>query len=63
MGGKPVVERLLLREEDVKKLLEASKDVVYSISSDLMEIAEEHLTRREIERLKECIDRLQELTK
>jgi len=63
MGGNPkAVEQLLLKEEEVKKLFKASKDVAFSIFSELMHIAEEHLTRREIEKLKRYVDTLQELT-
>lgn len=54
-GGNPKI--------DTEKLLKTSKDTVYSISNSLLEIAEEHLTRKEIEELKRYTETLKELTK
>jgi arginine/lysine/ornithine decarboxylase len=54
-GGNPDI--------DVEELVKASKDIVYSVSNSLLEIAEEHLTRREVEEIKRYTDTLQKLTK
>jgi len=54
-GGNPAV--------DVDKFYKASKDIIYRISGDLMEIAEEHLTRKEVEDLHGYIQTLKEITK
>ena len=54
-GGNP--------EIDVEKLFKASKEVVYKISGDLMDIAEEHLTRKEVEVVHEYLNASRELAK
>jgi len=54
-GGNPKV--------DIEKIWKTSKDTVYSISNSLLEISEEHLTRREVEELKRYTDMLKELVK
>ena len=54
-GGNPAI--------DVERLFKASKDIVYKVSGDLMEIAEEHLTRKEVEELHDYIQALKEITK
>jgi len=54
-GGNPAI--------DVEKLVKASKDIVYKISGDLEEIAEEHLTRKEVEEIHGYIQALKEITK
>ena len=54
-GGNPQV--------DVEKLFKASKEIIYKISGDLQDMAEEHLTRKEVDEVHEYITTLRELTK
>ena len=54
-GGNPAV--------DVEKLFKASKEIIYKISGDLEDMAEEHLTRKEVEEIHNYIQALREITK
>lgn len=55
--------KLLIGREDVENSLRVQKSLINSISNSLMEIAEEHLTRREIEEVRRYVETLQELIK